>query len=105
MQPTVNQNLQKIPFLNTPQELNDLKVELPTYLERASDTNENFDILEWWKRNSSHLRKWSAAAKRNVLIQLSFTAAERVFKNSFGDKQDNANKLVEASLMLQYNSR
>ena len=82
MQPTtstVDEDLKKTPFLNTPQELNDLKEELPTHLARASDTNENFDILEWWKRNSSHLPKWSAAAKRIFLIQPSSAASERGF--------------------------
>ena len=112
MQPsasTIDTDLKKIPFLNTVQELNGLKEELPTYLARAADTDENFDILEWWKRNSSHLPYWSAAAKRIFLVQPSSAASERVFsllKNSFGDQQDNAlQDYVEASLMLQYNKR
>ena len=112
MQPnasTIDTDLKKIPFLNTVQELNGLKEELPTYLARAADTDENFDILEWWKRNSSHLPYWSAAAKRIFLVQPSSAASQRVFsllKNSFGDQQDNAlQDDIKASLMLQYNKR
>ena len=88
------------------QQLNKLKAELPA---RAADTDEQFDILEWWKQNASHLPKWSAAARRIFLIQLSSAASERVFSllnNLFGDQQTNAlQDYVEASLMLQFNKR
>ena len=112
MQPNasaVDQALSKVPFLNSMQQLNELKVELPAYIARAADTDEQFNILEWWKRNSSHLPKWSAAARRIFLIQPSSAASERVFSllnNSFGDQQENAlQDYVESSLMLQYNKR
>ena len=104
----IDQALSTIPFLNT-QELDGLKAELPAYLARAADTDQQFDILEWWRRNAPDLPKWSAAAKRIFLIQPSSAASERVFsllKNSFGAQQDNALKdYVEASLMLQFNKR
>ena len=109
MQPNAlatDQALSTISFLNTQQELDGLKAELPAYLTRAADTDQHFNILEWWKRNASELPKWSAAARNIFLIQPS-AASERVFsllKNSFDAQQDNALKdYVKASLMLQFN--
>ena len=111
MQPNtsaIDQALNTIPFLNT-QQVDGLKSELPAYLARAADTDQQFDISEWWKRNASDLPNWSAAAKKILLIQPSSAASERVFsllKNSFGPQQDHALKdYVEASLMLQFNKR
>ena len=39
---------------------------------KGLDTDENFDVLQWWKQNSSHIPKWSAAPKRIFLIQPSW---------------------------------
>lgn len=112
MQPNasaIDQALKTIPFLNSQQQLDGLKSELPAYLARAADTDQQFDILEWWKRNASDLPNWSAAAKKILLIQPSSAASERVFslpKNSFGPQQDHAlQDYIEASLMLQFNKR
>ena len=102
---TIDQALNTISFLNT-QQLDGLKSELPAYLTWAADTDQQFDILEWWKRNASDLPNWSATAKKILLIQPSSAALERVFsllKNSFGPQQKRALKdYVEASLMLQF---
>ena len=105
----IDEALSTVPFLNTKQELDGLKAELPAYLAKAADTDQQFNILEWWKLNAPELPKWSAAARKVFLIQPSSAASERVFsllKNSFGAQQDNALKdYVEASLMLQFNKR
>ena len=95
MQPNalaIEQALNTIPFLNTQQELDGLKAELPAYLAKAADTDQHFDILEWWTLNAPELPKWSAAARKIFLIQPSSAASERAFsilKNSFGAQQDN----------------
>ena len=93
--PTLN----TISFLNT-QQLDGLKSELPAYLTWAAGTDQQFDILEWWKHNASDLPNWSANAKKILLIQPSSAALERVFsllKNSFGPQQEHALKdYVEA---------
>lgn len=111
MQPNasaIDQALNTMLFLNT-QQVDGLtcKSELPAYLARAADTDQQFDILEWWKPNASDLPNWSAAGKKILLIQPSSAASEMVFsllKNSFGSQQDHALKdYVEASLMLQFN--
>ncbi len=87
--------------------LNNLKSELPSYLAKASDVSPNFDIMEWWKRNSDSLPHWAAAARKVLTIQPSSAAAERVFSlltNSFFCRQEQALEVyVEASIMLQYN--
>ena len=112
MQPNalaIDEALSTVPFLNTKQELNGLKAELPAYLAKAADTDQQFNILEWWKLNAPELPKLSAAARKVFLIQPSSAASERVFsllKNCFGAQQDNVLKdYVEASLMLQFNKR
>ena len=69
MQPNasaIDQALKTIPFLNSQQQLDGLKSELPAYLARSADTDQQFDILEWWKRNASDLPNWCAAAKKNI---------------------------------------
>jgi hypothetical protein len=110
MQPNglaIEQALNTIPFLNTHQKLDGLKAELPAYLSKAADTDQHFNILEWWKLNAPELPKWSVAARKIFLIHPSSAVSERVFsllKNYFGAQQDNALKdYVEASLMLQFN--
>ena len=111
MSPTassLDQSLSKVPFISEA-EIEDLKKELPDYLARAADVSEEFDPLDWWKRNSSTLPHWSACAKKILLIQPSSAAAERVFsllKASFGDQQESClQDYVQTSLMLQYNKR
>ena len=74
----IDQALNTIPFLNT-QQLDGLKSELPAYLARAADTDQQFDILERWKHNASDLPNYWSAAAKILLIQPSSAALERVF--------------------------
>ena len=92
--------------------LDRLKAPTPADIARPrkrADVSEEFDPLDWWKRNSSTLPHWSACAKKILLIQPSSAAAERVFsllKASFGDQQESClQDYVQTSLMLQYNKR
>ena len=99
--------LSEFPFLNDSVTLNNLKTELPTHLAKAMDVSPEFDVLEWWRRNSDALPHWSSAAQKILVVQPSSAAAERVFSllaNSFGDRQENSlEDYIEASIMLQYN--
>ena len=86
------QSLLSLPFF-AQSEIDRLKEELPSYLARAVDVDEQFDSLEWWKLNTISLPRWSAAVRRALLVQPSSAAAERVFsllKLSFGGQQDNS---------------
>ena len=94
------------PFL-TDEIISELKDELPAYLARCADTDDSVCPLDWWKRNSTDLPKWSAAAAKVLLIQPSSAATERVFsllKASFSEQQDHSlQDYIEASLMFLYN--
>ena len=98
-----------LPFLDDSTVLSNLKVELPSYLAKAFQVNSDFDILEWWKLHEAELPHWSSAVKKGLLLQPSSAASERVFSllnNSFNDRQYNSlEDYIEASIMLQYNSR
>ena len=99
--------LSVFPFLNDSNTMNNLKGELPSYVAKASDVSTEFDVLEWWKRNSDGLSHWSLAARKVLVVQPSPAAAERVFSilsNSFTDQQQHSlEDYVETSVMLQYN--
>ena len=56
-----------------------LKSELPTYLSKCADTNENFCALQWWKQNAPELPYWAKAAQKILLVQPSSAASERGF--------------------------
>ena len=109
MQPTASSinALSIFPFLSSPQIISELKEELPLYLSKSTDVDSSFSSVEWWRLNSSSLPKWSAAARKILLIQPSSAAAEWVFsllKASFSEQQQHAlNDYVETSIMLQYN--
>ncbi len=85
-------------------------MELPSYLAKASQVNsenDNFDVLKWWQLHENELPGWASEV---ILVQPSSAASERVFppllQNSFDEKQLNCLEYyIEASLMLQYNSR
>ena len=66
-------------FLDDSTVLSNLKVELPSYLAKASQVNSDFDILEWWKLHEAELPHWSSAVKKGLLLQPSSAASERVF--------------------------
>ena len=74
---------------------------------RCADTDDSVRPLDWWKRNSTDLPKWSAAAVKVLLIQPSSATTERVFsllKASFSEQQDHSlQDYIEVSLMFQYN--
>ena len=103
-------SLKTLPFIDE-SVLSTLKAELPSYLTKASQlsSTSNFDLLVWWKNNKTNLPHWSGVAQKVFLLQPSSGAAERVFSllnNSFSDQQQNTlEDYVEASIMLQYNSR
>ena len=101
--------LTSIPFLNSPEVLNDLKKELPAYLAAAEDVSPQVDPLHWWRGHESQLPKWAKACSLVLLMQPSSAAAERVFSllsNSFSSRQESSlEDYVELSVMLQYNKR
>ena len=89
--------------------LEDLKLELPTYMAAVEDVSNRIDILQWWKDNEQTLPHWSAACKQILLVNPSSAAVERVFSllnNSFKKQQElSMEDYIESSLMLQYNKR
>ena len=66
------------------------------------------DVLKWWSNHEEKLPQWSQVCK-NVLLQPSSAAAERVFsilESSFNKKQTHSlQDYICASVMLQYNNR
>ena len=73
-----------MPFLNTNDVIQSLKDQLPTYLVKAAEINDAFDILSdsmrWWKDVSFDLPSWSSAVQNVVLVQpTSAAAAESLF--------------------------
>ena len=99
--------LRAFPFLIN--KLEDLKLELPTYMAAVEDVSNRIDILQWWKDNEQTLPHWSAACKQILLVNPSSAAVERVFSllnNSFKKQQElSMEDYIESSLMLQYNKR
>ena len=102
-------DLRKFPFLNSQGIVDQLKGELPLYISKCADTDENFCALKWWKVNAPVLPNWASAARKVLLVQPSSAASERVFsllKASFQEQQDGTlQDYLEASLMLQYNGQ
>ena len=70
-------NLKVFPFLKD--RLEELKRELPLYMEKADSVSPELDKLKWWKKHQLELPIWSRACKTALLIQPSSAAAERVF--------------------------
>ena len=56
--------------------LEDLKLELPTYMAAVEDVSNRIDILQWWKDNEQTLPHWSAACKQILLVNPSSAAVE-----------------------------
>ena len=46
-----------------------LKKELPVYLSKCADTDENFCPLEWWKQNALAVPNWAISASKVLLVQ------------------------------------
>ena len=99
--------LRAFPFLDS--EVNNLQVELPTYLSLSADASAAIDTPKWWKDHHEELPHWSSAIQKVLLVQPSSAAAERVFsllKNAFGEQQQSTlHDLVTATLLIQYNKR
>ena len=95
--------------MNDTKILDDLKAELPQYLDSAADVVEDVDIVDWWKQHAEGLPHWSHAVHSILLVQPSSAAAERVFSilnSTFSDCQDSSlEDYIESSVMLQYNNR
>ena len=51
--------LRAFPFLID--KLEDLKLELPTYMAVVEDVSNRIDILQWWKDKEQTIPHWSAA--------------------------------------------
>ena len=88
--------------------LENLKLELPNYLAKATDTSSGVKVIDWWLQHKDELPNWSSAAQMIALVQPSSAAVERVFsmlKAPFGPQQDNSlQDYIESSLILQYNN-
>lgn len=90
-------------------EIAQLVGELPLYLAivDGAQLETEDEKVRWWSDHSNGLPKWSAAAKKILLVQPSSASAERVFsllKGAFNRQQDAAlEETVEASVMLRYN--
>ena len=97
----------KFTFLSD-QLLENLKLELPNYVENATEISSDVEAIDWWLQHKDELPHWSSAAQMIALVQPSSAAVERIFsmlKASFGPQQDNSlQDYIESSLMLQYNS-
>ena len=76
---TATDSLGAVPFLNNQSILNNLKVELPTYLALVQDVSPDYDTLNWWKGHSQDLPYWCTAAQNVVLVQPSSATSERFF--------------------------
>ncbi|GKB48154.1 zinc finger BED domain-containing protein RICESLEEPER 2-like protein [Tanacetum coccineum] len=64
-------------------EMQDSKSELDRYLnEDTQDESDNFDILNWWKVNSSRFPILSLLARDIMAILISIVASESVFSTS-----------------------
>ena len=88
--------------------INDLKLELPTYLAAADGTPREVNPLEWWEHNKVALPKWSCGFSKVVLVQPSSASVERVFsilKRHFAQSQQSAlQDYVEVGVMLEFNN-
>jgi hypothetical protein len=99
------QLLSKAKFISS-SELGPLRDELSTYISLAS-TESSKDTLDWWKRHSTQLPRWSALCRRFLLAQPSSAAVERVFSlfsNCISDAQESMlGDQIELTMMLRYN--
>ena len=100
--------LKSFPFV-TADEICNLKGELPAYLAKAEDLDEKVYKLSWWKSQETSLPNWCTVVKKNLLLQPSSAAVERVFSllnSGFGTQQEQSfQDYIQASVMLRYNNR
>ena len=65
-----------------------LKSELPTYLSKCADTDEDLFMLKWWKQNAPELPYWAEAAQKVLLVQPSSDCVFSLLKASFNQQQE-----------------
>ena len=86
------ERLRCIAFLDDDEVIEDLKTELPECNGYRNLTNE--EKGQWWGDHSAALPCWAAAARKILLLQVSFAAAERelslMLMSAFGQQQLNA---------------
>ena len=74
--------------------INNLKLELPTYLAAADGTPREVYPLEWWEHNKVALPKWSCGFSKVVLVQPSSASVEclifSILKRHFIQSQQSA---------------
>ena len=71
--------------------LENLKLEFPNYLAKATDTSSDVKVTDWWLQHKDGLPHWSSAAQKIALVQSSSAAVERIFSmSSFGLQQDDS---------------
>ena len=70
--------LKALPFFRD-ELINDLKLDLPSYLAAADGTPREVNSLEWWEHNKGTLPNWSQGFSKDILIQPSSASVERVF--------------------------
>ena len=104
------ERLRCIAFLDD-DEVEGLKTELPSYLAECNGCRNltNEEKGQWWGDHSAALPCWAPAARKILLLQVSFAAAETAFSmlmSAFGQQQLNAlTDYLQASVMLRFNHR
>lgn len=76
---TIDNNLSTIPFLNSRSELDGLK---SAYLARATDTDQNFDVLEWWRRNAPAKKNISSTAVIRCIREGVFSTEKFIWRSA-----------------------
>ena len=100
-----------IAFLDDDEVIEGLKTELPSYLAECNGCRNltNEEKGQWWGDHSAALPGWASAARKILLLQVSFAAAETAFSmlvSAFGQQQLNAlTDYLQTSVMLRFNHR
>ena len=105
------ERLRCIAFLDDYEVIEGPKTELPSYLAECNGfrnlTNE--EKGQWWGDYSAAFPCWATAARKILLLQVSFAAAERAFSmliSEFGQQRLNAlTDYLQTSVMLRFNHR
>ena len=104
--------------LGTLANLNQMKAQLPIYLQRAASFQTSHtsvddfskEVLAWWRDNSdAQISAWSTAARIVFAMSPNSASCERVFallRNMFGEQQFHSlADYIQAALMLRFNKR
>ena len=75
------ERLRCIAFLDDDEVIEGPKTELPSYLTECNGCRNltNKEKGQWWGDHTAALLCWAAAARKILLLQVSFAAAERAF--------------------------